>query len=107
MNYLAVYTLGLYEECSTAEVHFYLLLCLFLGLKASLERLQLDYVDVVFANRPDPNTPMEGNSSLVSTVSLSAFELSPSHTLNHVFLMFCHIAHTKMHLFSVSMTTAT
>uniref|UniRef100_A0A3P8S3B5 Voltage-gated potassium channel subunit beta-1 n=1 Tax=Amphiprion percula TaxID=161767 RepID=A0A3P8S3B5_AMPPE len=31
----------------------------FLGLKASLERLQLDYVDVVFANRPDPNTPME------------------------------------------------
>uniref|UniRef100_A0A3P9NGQ8 Voltage-gated potassium channel subunit beta-2 n=1 Tax=Poecilia reticulata TaxID=8081 RepID=A0A3P9NGQ8_POERE len=32
---------------------------LFSGLKASLERLQLDYVDVVFANRPDPNTPME------------------------------------------------
>uniref|UniRef100_W5M839 Voltage-gated potassium channel subunit beta-1 n=1 Tax=Lepisosteus oculatus TaxID=7918 RepID=W5M839_LEPOC len=30
------------------------------GLKASLERLQLEYVDVVFANRPDPNTPMEG-----------------------------------------------
>uniref|UniRef100_A0A3B4D874 Voltage-gated potassium channel subunit beta-1 n=1 Tax=Pygocentrus nattereri TaxID=42514 RepID=A0A3B4D874_PYGNA len=28
-------------------------------LKASLERLQLEYVDVVFANRPDPNTPME------------------------------------------------
>lgn len=33
------------------------------GLKASLERLQLDYVDVVFANRPDPNTPMEGGFS--------------------------------------------
>lgn len=32
------------------------------GLKASLERLQLEYVDVVFANRPDPNTPMEGKS---------------------------------------------
>nr|XP_015192403.1 PREDICTED: voltage-gated potassium channel subunit beta-2-like [Lepisosteus oculatus] len=31
------------------------------GLKASLERLQLEYVDVVFANRPDPNTPMEGD----------------------------------------------
>uniref|UniRef100_A0A8C4S1K7 Voltage-gated potassium channel subunit beta-1 n=1 Tax=Erpetoichthys calabaricus TaxID=27687 RepID=A0A8C4S1K7_ERPCA len=31
----------------------------FAGLKASLERLQLEYVDVVFANRPDPNTPME------------------------------------------------
>uniref|UniRef100_A0A671VYD8 Voltage-gated potassium channel subunit beta-1 n=1 Tax=Sparus aurata TaxID=8175 RepID=A0A671VYD8_SPAAU len=27
--------------------------------EASLERLQLEYVDVVFANRPDPNTPME------------------------------------------------
>ena len=24
------------------------------GLKASLERLQLEYVDVVFAHRPDP-----------------------------------------------------
>ncbi|KAG7520903.1 voltage-gated potassium channel subunit beta-2-like [Solea senegalensis] len=29
------------------------------GLRASLQRLQLDYVDVVFANRPDPNTPIE------------------------------------------------
>ncbi|XP_014663407.1 PREDICTED: voltage-gated potassium channel subunit beta-2-like [Priapulus caudatus] len=29
------------------------------GLRASLERLQLEYVDVVFANRPDPYTPME------------------------------------------------
>uniref|UniRef100_A0A8C7GL20 Voltage-gated potassium channel subunit beta-1 n=1 Tax=Oncorhynchus kisutch TaxID=8019 RepID=A0A8C7GL20_ONCKI len=29
------------------------------GLRASLDRLQLEYVDVVFANRPDPNTPME------------------------------------------------
>lgn len=34
------------------------------GLKASLERLQLEYVDVVFANRPDPNTPMEGGCAL-------------------------------------------
>jgi len=33
---------------------------LFPGLKASLQRLQLEYVDVVFANRPDSNTPMEG-----------------------------------------------
>lgn len=30
------------------------------GLRASLQRLQLEYVDVVFANRPDPNTPIEG-----------------------------------------------
>ncbi|XP_048460148.1 voltage-gated potassium channel subunit beta-1a isoform X1 [Rhincodon typus] len=29
------------------------------GLKASLQRMQLEYVDVVFANRPDTNTPME------------------------------------------------
>ncbi|XP_048773754.1 voltage-gated potassium channel subunit beta-2-like isoform X3 [Ostrea edulis] len=29
------------------------------GLKGSLERLQLDYVDIVFANKPDPHTPME------------------------------------------------
>jgi len=30
------------------------------GLKGSLERLQLDYVDIVFANKSDPRTPMEG-----------------------------------------------
>lgn len=29
------------------------------GLAASLRRLQVDYVDVVFAHRPDPHTPME------------------------------------------------
>jgi len=29
------------------------------GLKASLDRLQMDYVDVVFAHRPDHLTPME------------------------------------------------
>uniref|UniRef100_A0A8C8YP56 Voltage-gated potassium channel subunit beta-1 n=1 Tax=Prolemur simus TaxID=1328070 RepID=A0A8C8YP56_PROSS len=34
-------------------------LLLFPGLKGSLQRLQLEYVDVVFANRPDSNTPME------------------------------------------------
>uniref|UniRef100_A0A3B3QU68 Voltage-gated potassium channel subunit beta-1 n=1 Tax=Paramormyrops kingsleyae TaxID=1676925 RepID=A0A3B3QU68_9TELE len=28
-------------------------------LKGSLQRMQLEYVDVVFANRPDNNTPME------------------------------------------------
>jgi diketogulonate reductase-like aldo/keto reductase len=32
----------------------------FTGLRGSLERLQLDYVDIVFANKPDPHTPMEG-----------------------------------------------
>lgn len=29
------------------------------GTKASLKRLQLDYVDVLFCHRPDPNTPIE------------------------------------------------
>ncbi|CAF4581364.1 unnamed protein product, partial [Didymodactylos carnosus] len=29
------------------------------GLRASLERLQLEYVDLVFANKPDPTVPME------------------------------------------------
>jgi len=29
------------------------------GTRAALERLQLDYVDIVFAHRPDPHTPME------------------------------------------------
>lgn len=33
------------------------------GLKGSLERLQLDYVDIVFANKPDTLTPMEGRPS--------------------------------------------
>uniref|UniRef100_A0A3B4AU04 Voltage-gated potassium channel subunit beta-1 n=1 Tax=Periophthalmus magnuspinnatus TaxID=409849 RepID=A0A3B4AU04_9GOBI len=29
------------------------------SLKGSLQRMQMEYVDVVFANRPDSNTPME------------------------------------------------
>jgi voltage-dependent potassium channel beta subunit len=29
------------------------------GLNASLKRLQMDYVDIVYAHRPDPDTPME------------------------------------------------
>lgn len=29
------------------------------GVNASLERLQLDYVDLVFCHRPDPDTPIE------------------------------------------------
>uniref|UniRef100_A0A4W6E8E2 Voltage-gated potassium channel subunit beta-1 n=1 Tax=Lates calcarifer TaxID=8187 RepID=A0A4W6E8E2_LATCA len=38
-------------------LHFFLPLSS--GLKGSLQRMQLEYVDVVFANRPDSNTPME------------------------------------------------
>jgi aryl-alcohol dehydrogenase-like predicted oxidoreductase len=29
------------------------------GTKASLKRLGLDYVDIIYAHRPDVNTPME------------------------------------------------
>jgi len=29
------------------------------GVAASLKRLQLDYVDIIFCHRPDPDTPME------------------------------------------------
>lgn len=29
------------------------------GTKAALKRLQLDYVDLLFAHRPDPNTPLD------------------------------------------------
>ena len=29
------------------------------GINGSLERLQLEYVDVIFCHRPDPNTPVE------------------------------------------------
>lgn len=59
---------ALYVDKRKIMQRAYQLWCLFLGLKASLERLQLDYVDVVFANRPDPNTPMEGNSSVASAL---------------------------------------
>jgi aryl-alcohol dehydrogenase-like predicted oxidoreductase len=34
------------------------------GLRASLERLQLEYVDIVFANKPDTSVPMEGKGFL-------------------------------------------
>lgn len=46
---------------SKAFVHVYGLK----GLKGSLQRMQLEYVDVVFANRPDSNTPMEGEALAV------------------------------------------
>lgn len=63
------------------------------GLKASLERLQLDYVDVVFANRPDPNTPMEG---MFLYFSPSCFQTIPPFAV--------HCTCTSRHA-SVSMTT--
>jgi len=60
--------------------------------------MQLEYVDVVFANRPDPNTPMEGNSTIVV---LYRFYVPLTHLTT-----FSLLAHWINHLFSVSMTTA-
>lgn len=51
------------EPCPTALLYFIPFSFsspLSAGLKGSLQRMQLEYVDVVFANRPDSNTPMEG-----------------------------------------------
>jgi potassium voltage-gated channel Shaker-related subfamily A beta protein 2 len=36
------------------------------GVKASLERLQLDYVDIVFACKPDATTPIEGKINTIN-----------------------------------------
>ncbi|XP_056158093.1 voltage-gated potassium channel subunit beta-2 isoform X3 [Lampris incognitus] len=62
------------------------------GLKASLERLQLDYVDVVFANRPDPNTPMEGKDCQSAfhpvLFSLSATVRAMTHVINQGMAMY-------------------
>ncbi|MEO0815416.1 MAG: aldo/keto reductase, partial [Myxococcota bacterium] len=38
------------------------------GLNASLRRLQLDYVDLVFCHRPDPHTPIEETVRAMSHV---------------------------------------
>lgn len=38
------------------------------AVNASLKRLQLDYVDLVFCHRPDPNTPIEETVSLISNL---------------------------------------
>nr|XP_023697291.1 voltage-gated potassium channel subunit beta-2 isoform X1 [Paramormyrops kingsleyae] len=61
------------------------------GLKASLERLQLDYVDVVFANRPDPNTPMEGdpfNSSKSRPFIIEETVRAMTHVINQGMAMY-------------------
>ncbi len=38
------------------------------GTEASLKRLQLDYVDLIFCHRPDPNTPIEETVRAMSHV---------------------------------------
>ena len=43
------------------------------GLDASLRRLQLDYVDVVFAHRPDPFTAVEETVRAFNHVRYTTF----------------------------------
>uniref|UniRef100_A0AAY4DHP8 Voltage-gated potassium channel subunit beta-1 n=1 Tax=Denticeps clupeoides TaxID=299321 RepID=A0AAY4DHP8_9TELE len=54
-RYVSVNKRHIANEVDETESWFVLLP----GLKGSLQRMQLEYVDVVFANRPDNNTPME------------------------------------------------
>uniref|UniRef100_A0A8C1S1F7 Voltage-gated potassium channel subunit beta-1 n=1 Tax=Cyprinus carpio TaxID=7962 RepID=A0A8C1S1F7_CYPCA len=62
------------------------------GLKGSLQRLQLEYVDVVFANRPDSNTPMEGSlaDNFVCTCVFCVLEIvrAMTHVINHGMSMY-------------------
>uniref|UniRef100_A0A8C2KA19 Voltage-gated potassium channel subunit beta-1 n=1 Tax=Cyprinus carpio TaxID=7962 RepID=A0A8C2KA19_CYPCA len=62
------------------------------GLKGSLQRLQLEYVDVVFANRPDSNTPMEGILAdiFVCTCVFCVLEIvrAMTHIINHGMSMY-------------------
>lgn len=46
------------------------------GLRGSLSRLQLDYVDIVFANRNDVNSPMEGQLQMFSLVFSSRYRVA-------------------------------
>lgn len=82
---------GTLDDITETDVFF---LAPVLGLKASLERLQLDYVDVVFANRPDPNTPMEGTvqwrlpyvgAPLPVSMATAAWRLKPCVTKRSIF----------------------
>uniref|UniRef100_A0AAR2KL99 Voltage-gated potassium channel subunit beta-1 n=1 Tax=Pygocentrus nattereri TaxID=42514 RepID=A0AAR2KL99_PYGNA len=52
-------TAEVYAAGNNVNIPIYSYGLFFPGLKGSLQRLQLEYVDVVFANRPDSNTPME------------------------------------------------
>ncbi|KAF9179482.1 hypothetical protein BGZ51_006901 [Haplosporangium sp. Z 767] len=63
------------------------------GTNASLERLQLDYVDLLYAHRPDPDTPMEevvrafnhvinqGKAFYWGTSEWSAQQITEAHTV--------------------------
>lgn len=55
-------SLRIERVCEQVSVLVNRCVCVFAGLRGSLSRLQLDYVDIVFANRSDINAPMEGEN---------------------------------------------
>uniref|UniRef100_A0A669EWT0 Voltage-gated potassium channel subunit beta-1 n=1 Tax=Oreochromis niloticus TaxID=8128 RepID=A0A669EWT0_ORENI len=55
------------------------------GLRGSLSRLQLDYVDIVFANRNDVNSPMEGQFQLLITCFVLAMEIMEAYSVARQF----------------------
>jgi aryl-alcohol dehydrogenase-like predicted oxidoreductase len=74
------------------------------GMKGCLDRLQLDYVDIVFAHRPDPWTPMEevvrgftqiindGKAFYWGTSEWSAFEIEHAHHIASVHKLIAPVA---------------
>lgn len=79
------------------------------GLHASLERLQMDYVDVYFAHRPDPTVPMEevvrafnwcieqGKAHYWGTSEWSAYEIEAAHHVCAKFGLIAPVAEQAEH----------
>lgn len=64
------------------------------GVKASLKRMELDYVDVIFCHRPDPHTPIEETVRAMNDVIEQgwAFYWGTSEWLPADFIEACEIA---------------
>ncbi|TMW58846.1 hypothetical protein Poli38472_006991 [Pythium oligandrum] len=64
------------------------------GVKASLQRLELDYVDVVYCHRPDPRTPIEETVRAMNNVIDQgwAFYWGTSEWTSHDILTACEVA---------------
>ncbi|EPQ60308.1 Aldo/keto reductase [Gloeophyllum trabeum ATCC 11539] len=79
------------------------------GTKASLERLGLDYVDIIFAHRPDPTVPMEetvrafnyvidqGWAFYWATSEWTAQEIEEAHHIAHVYGLIAPVAEQCQH----------
>lgn len=79
------------------------------GTRASLKRLQLDYVDVIFAHRPDPTTPIEetvrafhwvieqGLAFYWGTSEWSAREIEEAHHVAELYGLHAPVAEQCMH----------